>query len=230
MYGVKLKIWGDYASFNRPEMKAERVSYEVITPSACRGILEAIYWKPQFRWVIDRIHVLKPIQFIPLRRNELEGKISAKNIKTAMATGKGNLSIAIEDHRVQRSAMILKDVAYGVEAHFELTEPENPDNTPGKHLAVFTRRVQKGQYFHHPYLGCREFPAQVMLVNTFPPCPDALRGTRDLGYIFHDFLFKEDPKGEVVESHRGRRLKAEPRFFHAVLEDGVLIVPPLQEV
>ena len=123
-FGVKLLIRGDYASFNRPEMKVERVSYDVITPSAARGILEAIYWKPEMRWVVDKLHVINPFRFTHLRRNEVACKISARNITSAMKNGNGDLGIAVEDHRQQRAAIILKDVRYGIEAHVEVLKPE----------------------------------------------------------------------------------------------------------
>jgi len=228
-YGIKLLIWGDYASFNRPEMKVERVSYDVITPSAARGILEAIYWKPEMRWVVDKLRVLNPIRLTHIRRNEVDCKISAKNITSAMKTGKGNLAIAVEDHRQQRAAMILKDVRYGIEAHVEVLKPEPKDGKPienpeAKHLRQFKDRTQKGGYFHHPYLGTREFPGNFKLVEEFPACHESLRGERDLGYMLHDILFVRDPKGKVIESNQGYRLKAEPRFFPAVMRDGAIDV------
>ena len=142
-YGVKLRVWGDYALFTRLEMKVERVSYDVMTPSAARGILEAIYWKPAIRWIVDRIHVLKPIQFENIRRNELSNKVSvnAKIIKE----GTQPVCQYIEDDRQQRASLVLKDVAYVIEAHFELTGVDAADS--GKHLAIFERRVQKGAMF-----------------------------------------------------------------------------------
>lgn len=140
-YGVKLKVWGDYALFTRLEMKVERVSYDVMTPSAARGILEAIYWKPAIRWIVDRIHILKPIQFENIRRNELSNKVSV-NAKI-MREGTQPVCQYIEDDRQQRASLVLKNVAYVIEAHFELTSVDTAD--PGKHLAIFERRVKKGQ-------------------------------------------------------------------------------------
>lgn len=237
-YGVKLEVWGDYASFNRPEMKVERVSYEVMTPSAARGILEAIYWKPQIRWVIDRIRVLAPIRFTHVRRNEVDCRIPARNVEVAMAGRTSSLGIAIEEHRQQRAAMILRDVRYGIEAHLDVLEPAGPDMNPqdhpeAKHLASFKRRAGKGQYFHHPYFGCREFPAHYRLIEDeekFPPCPAELGGERNLGYLLWDVFFEEDPEGPVVESSRGRRLRANPRFFTARMRDGLIEIPPLAEI
>jgi CRISPR-associated protein Cas5d len=235
-YGIKLKVWGDYASFNRPEMKVERVSYDCITPSAARGILEAIYWKPQMRWTIDRIHVLAPIRFTHIRRNEIDCKISTKGksgVGSAMKAGSGSLGIAIEDHRQQRAAMILCDVCYGIEAHLEVLHADpgeaNNHKPEAKHLDIFNRRANKGQYFHHPYLGVREFPASFEKSEGFPPCPDELRGKRDLGYMLHDIAFIPDPKGRVIESNTGKKLTAQPRFFRAEMSDGVIDVPPLEK-
>jgi len=233
-YGVKLEVWGDYASFNRPEMKVERVSYEVMTPSAARGILEAIYWKPQIRWVIDRIRVLAPIRFTHVRRNEIDSRIPAGTIETAIRGRPAALGIAVEDHRQQRAAMILRDAHFGIEAHLDVLDPAASTGArlahpEGKHLEAFKRRAEKGQYFHHPYLGCREFPASFRLVpdgHQFPACPPELRGERDLGLILWDVGFEEDPKGLVVESSRGRHLRATPRFFQAVMKDGLIEVPP----
>jgi CRISPR-associated protein Cas5d len=232
-YGIKLLVWGDYASFNRPEMKVERVSYDVITPSAARGILEAIYWKPEMRWVIDKLHVLNPICFTHVRRNELDCKIATKNIKSAMKTDEGKLGISIEDHRQQRAAIVLKDISYGIEAYVEVLEPEQKNGKPiespeAKHLRQFKDRAQNGGYFHHPYLGTREFPASFKLVEDFPSCNETLKGDRDLGYMLHDMLFYPDPKGKIIESNKGSRIDAEPRFFRAIMRDGVIDVPPLE--
>ena len=122
-YGIRLEVWGSYACFTRPEMKVERVSYDVITPSAARSILEAIYWKPQIRWHVRRLHVLAPIQFTNIRRNEVASKISARTAATAMKAGSGNLGLNIEEDRQQRAALVLKDVRYGIEADFEVLDP-----------------------------------------------------------------------------------------------------------
>ncbi|MEW6114572.1 MAG: type I-C CRISPR-associated protein Cas5c [Thermodesulfobacteriota bacterium] len=229
-YGVKLKVWGDLASFNRPEMKVERVSYEVMTPSAARGVLEAIYWKPEMKWIVDAIHVLNPIRFTHIRRNEIDCKVPAGTVGTAMKGRRGDLGIVIEDHRQQRAAMVLREVCYGIQAHVEVLDLGDSSGSPeAKHLEMFKRRAQKGQCFHHPYLGCREFPAAFELVETFPPCPDELKGERDLGFILHDIAFLPDKAGTVIESGDGARLRAEPRFFRARLVNGVIQVPPMQE-
>ncbi len=220
-YGITLEISGDYALFSRPEMKVERVSYDVITPSAARGLLEAIYWKPQIRWVIDRIHVLNPIRFTNFRRNEIDTKIpirGATGVKAAMTSGQGNLGVAVDEHRQQRAAMLLRDVRYRIEAHFDNLSGDEP----GKHLDMFSRRARKGQCFHQPYLGCREFPARFEFVEpgSAPAEPhDSLKGERDLGWMLHDIEFEQAPVTKKVKS-------TTPRFFRAVMRDGVIEVPP----
>jgi CRISPR-associated protein Cas5d len=209
-YGIRLLVQGDYACFTRPEMKVERVSYDVMTPSAARGILEAIHWKPAIRWVVDRIRVLRSIRFESIRRNELGHKIPAGSAQTAMNRGRADLHTIIEDDRQQRAATVLRDVAYVIEAHFELTPLAGPDDNEGKHLDCFNRRASKGQSFHQPYLGCREFPARFELVEVAPPTPDlALLGERDLGWMLHDIDFADGMA---------------PRFFRAVMRDGVIEV------
>lgn len=209
-YGVKLKVWGPRACFTRPEMKVERVSYDVMTPSAARGILEAIYWKPAIRWVVDVIHVLSPIRFENIRRNEIASKMSAQKAHVAMAGEPIALGVFIEDDRQQRAALILREVAYVIESHFELTGAE-PDGE-AKHLDQFNRRARRGQCFHTPYLGCREFPAAFELVEG-PVQGSAHSGERDLGWMLHD-----------VDYHR----RMEPRFFRAMMRDGIVRVPPFE--
>lgn len=231
-YGIKLKVWGDFACFTRPEMKVERVSYDVMTPSGARGILEAIYWKPQILWVIDRIHVLKPIQFTSIRRNEVASKASASTAKSAMNAGKGDLGIIIEEDRQQRAAMVLRDVAYVIEAHFEILDSrfekdgrELPMNdNAGKHLDMFNRRARQGQYFHHPYFGCREFPVNFELIEG--PTPETELSPTDLdkdfGFMLHDIVFDQDPKTKAVKH-------TTPKFFRAVMKNGVIEVPPFHQ-
>jgi len=209
-YGITIRVQGKYALFTRPEMKVERVSYDVITPSAARGIIEAVYWKPAIKWVIDRIHVLKEIQFTNIRRNEVGSKISTRNVEQAMK-GKRSapLYLSVTDDRQQRASMVLKDVDYVIEAHFEMTAQAGEEDTPEKHYNIILRRLRKGQHFHQPYLGTREFPAQVELIEdgNIPPSP--LRGERDLGWMLYDLDFS-DPKD------------IRPQFFRATLRDGVL--------
>jgi len=231
-YGVRLEVWGEFAAFNRPEMKVERVSYDVMTPSAARGLLEAIYWKPEMRWVVDEIRVLAPIRFTQVRRNEIETTIPVKGatgVAQAMRTGRGFLGLEVQSARQQRAAMVLRDVRYGIAAHVEILE-RGPEPSPeAKHLEMFKRRAARGQYFHQPYLGVREFPAHFRLVEDLAAPPDELAGEKDLGFMLHDIQYRESPVGTVVETHRGRRMEATPRFFHAVMVDGVLPVPPLGE-
>lgn len=228
---ISLHIWGDLACFTRPEMKVERVSYDIITPSAARGIFEAIYWKPQIRWVIDRIRVLKPIRFTSLRRNEVGSKIPAGSAKTTMKRGSGDLALIIEDDRRQRAATLLRDVAYVIEAHFDiLDESEHP----AKHLDCFNRRARRGQCFHRPYLGCREFPADFSLIEPPEyPMPESElapeQRDRDFGYMLHDIVYTPGEKKDfdTINSNTGEKLKAEARFFRAKMNDGVIDVPDL---
>jgi CRISPR-associated protein Cas5d len=216
-YGVKLKVWGDLACFTRPEMKVERLSYEVMTPSAARGILEAIYWKPEIQWVVDRIHVLKPIRFTNIRRNEVSDKISVKNVREVMSGGRDTLCLLVEDSRQQRAATILRDVAYVIEAHFEVLGGQDG---AAKHAEMFQRRAAKGQFFHRPYLGCREFPADFQLLEGEAPS-STLKGEQDLGYMLHDIAFDQDPATKTLKN-------ATPRFFAAKLINGVMDVPPFK--
>jgi CRISPR-associated protein Cas5d len=210
-YGVRLLVSGDYACFTRPEMKVERVSYDVITPSAARGILEAVYWKPAIRWVVEKIHVLKPIRFQSIRRNEVGRKAPVGGIRKAMnAESLEGLVLAVEDERQQRAATVLVDVAYVIEARFELTEKTGPDDKEGKHLDIFNRRARKGQCFHQPCLGTREFPARFSLLEQDAPVPAAIQDCPDLGFMLWDI------------DHAGDRSSL---FFRAQLEKGVLRVP-----
>lgn len=214
-YGIKLHIWGERACFTRPEMKVERVSYDVITPSAARGILEAIHWKPAIRWQVDRIHVLKPIRFESIRRNEVGSKVSARNVLSAMkAKSTQDLYTVADEDRQQRAATVLRDVAYVIEAHFELTDKAGADDNEGKHLDQFKRRARKGQCFHQPCMGTREFPAHFALLEEADGWPtSALSDTdknRDLGWMLHDIDFAA---GNA------------PRFFRAEMKGGVIEVP-----
>lgn len=211
-YGVKLKVWGDYACFTRPEIKAERVSYDVITPSAARGILEAIHWKPAIRWVIDRIHVLNEIRFENIRRNEVASKIAERTVADAMRGKPVALWLDVTADRQQRATLLLRDVVYVIEAHFEMTDQATEEDTPNKHYNMFVRRARKGQCFHRPYLGCREFPAQFELIEDDTIEPSVHRGERDLGWMLLDIDFKDGMT---------------PHFFRAVMRDGVIDVPPM---
>lgn len=193
-YGMKLHVWGEYACFTRPEMKVERVSYDVMTPSAARGLLEAIYWKPSIRWVIDRIHVMRPIQLMNIRRNELGGRLAASAISAGMKKG-APVQTFIEEDRQQRASLVLRDVEYVIEAHFEFTSDE--DRNEGKHMDQFNRRAKRGQYFHKPYLGCREFPADFELVEGDVP-KSQLTGEQDLGYMLLDIDYANDYQAQFA--------------------------------
>lgn len=214
--GVGLRVWGAYACFTRPEMKVERVSYDAMTPSAARGILEAVYWKPEIRWVVQRIHVLRAIRFANLRRNEVGCKVSIKGATgavQAMKTGRGRLGIFVEDERQQRAATVLRDVEYLIEARFDVVEGDDP---AAKHYEMFRRRAEKGQCFHRPYLGCREFDCQFTWHDGEPPDGAyADVAERDLGVMLHDIDFDNDMT---------------PRFFQAVMRRGVIDVPPFPAV
>ena len=211
---ISLEVWGDYACFSRPEMKVERVSYDVMTPSAARGLIEAIFWHPGLRWVIDRIQVCEPIRFTNIRRNEVKDVISARTVKTVMDQGQGDLYLATPDSIQQRAAMILKDVRYVIDAHFELTDKAAPSDNAGKFQEMTRRRIEKGQFYHQPCFGVREFPAHFQMCAERPACPDELKGERDLGWMLLDMDYS-DPAN------------IRPKFFRAVMRDGVIEVPPL---
>ena len=218
-YGIRLLVWGERACFTRPEMKVERVSYDVITPSAARGILEAIHWKPAIRWHIDRVHVLKPIRFESIRRNEVGGKLSPGSVTKAMKAGStAGLACYVDEDRQQRAATVLRDVRYLIEAHFELTGRAGPDDSVGKHLDIFNRRARKGQCFHAPCLGVREFPASFELLEEGTPVPEGdacVEPDKDLGWMLHDIDFANGMT---------------PRIFRALMKNGVLEVPTWQAV
>lgn len=209
--GVKVRVWGDLALFSRPEMKVERCSYDMMTPSAARGILEAIYWHPGLSWVIDRIHVRKPIQFTSIRRNEVKSKISANNVLTVMNGGDKPLYISSKEDIVQRAAILLRDVDYVIEAHFEMTEQANSSDNPGKFKDIVMRRLRRGECYHMPYFGCREFPANFELYEDEEVDTAYQDEKKDLGYMLYDFDYT-DPED------------IQPIFFRAVLSDGVLDV------
>ena len=213
-YGIRLLVRGDRACFTRPEMKVERVSYDMLTPSAARGILEAIHWKPAILWVIDRIHVLRPIRFQSFRRNEVGARMSASLAERGMRAGAvAGLGLVVEDERQQRAATLLRDVEYLIEAHFEMTTKAGPEDSEAKHLSMFNRRADAGQCFHRPCLGTREFPAEFELLPPGAPPPASLlpadQKGRDLGWMLHDIDFAA-----------GRT----SWFFRARLVDGVLDV------
>lgn len=209
---VSLEVWGDYALFTRPETKVERVSYDIITPSAARGILEAVYWHPGLKWVVDRIYVCSPIRFSNVRRNEVKAIINSRSAKTVMDKRKGTLYLNTKSEIQQRAAMVLRDVRYVIEAHFEMTENTAPSDNPGKFQDTIRRRIEKGQFYHQPYFGCREFPVNFKKCTEIPECPEELKGEKDLSWMLWDLDYSD--KENIY-----------PLFFRAVLHDGVLEVP-----
>lgn len=207
-----LELSGPYACFTRPEMKVERVSYDVMTPSAARACFEAILWKPAIRWHVRRIEVLKPIRWINLRRNEVAGVVSTRNVQTAMKNGQGDLALYIEDDRQQRAGLFLRDVAYRVHADLEFLPAHDPEARAPKYHEMFERRAAKGQCVNQPYLGTREFAAHFRLIDDKATEPQPIDESRDLGFMLHDLDFSNpaDPQ---------------PRFFRARMEQGVVHVP-----
>lgn len=212
-YGIRILVRGPRACFTRPEMKAERVSYDVITPSAARGLMQAVYWKPAIQWHVDRITVLNEIRFETFRRNEVGSKLGAGDAKAAMSHGKRIALVASED-RQQRATVLLRDVAYLIDYHFTMTDKAGEADTPEKHYNIALRRLRKGQCFTQPCLGCREFPAHVSLVEGDADVPTSFyagSGERGLGWMLYDLDYSdpEHPK---------------PMFFRATMADGVIDV------
>lgn len=210
---ISVEVWGAYALFSRPELKTERVSYDVMTPSAARGLLDAIMWHPGLKWVVDSIHVCAPIRFTNIRRNEVKDTVSARKAQSVMEKG-GELYLATPESIQQRAAMVLRDVHYVIDAHFEMTQRASPTDNPGKFQEMMCRRVEKGQFFHQPCFGVREFPAHFKPCTQLPPCPEELKGEKDLGWMLLDMDYS-DPENIT------------PHFFRATLRDGVLEVPPM---
>ena len=209
-----LEVAGPLACFTRPEMKVERVSYEVMTPSAARAVFESILWKPQIRWRAQCIEVLRPIRWMNLRRNEVKSKVLMPSVVRAMQSGSGQLGIDIEDDHTQRASLLLRDVAYRIHADLELTERSTDPLI--KYAEMFARRARKGQCVNQPYLGCREFAAEFVLVESDTPQPPPIDETRSLGWMLHDLDFSNpsDPQ---------------PRLFDAKLESGRVQVPAFSE-
>jgi len=205
---LAVRVWGDWACFTRPEMKVERVSYPVMTPSAARGILEAIFWKPEFQWQVRQIAVLKPIRYFSILRNEVNSKIA---VSTARSWSKKDGGYYADQDRSQRHTLALRDVAYIIRAE-QILAPHARDINPVKYRDQFRRRVQQGQYYHHPCLGCREFAA---FFGPVTPESQPIKHSEDLGRILFDLKYNSDGTGKGI-----------PVFFNARLENGVLKVPP----
>lgn len=209
-FGVKVKVWGDYALIGRPELKVERYSYDVLTPSAARGMLEAIYWHPGLRYVIDRIYVLNPIRFTSIRRNEVKSKISNNTALSVYNGADKDLYISTKTDIVQRSSTLLADVCYVIEAHFEISQQANESDNPGKFKDILMRRLRRGECYHTPYFGCREFPANFCLYEE-DEISTAYEEVEEmpLGLMLYDLDYS-DPNN------------IQPMFFRAVLTRGIL--------
>lgn len=227
-----LEVWGDFACFTRPEMKVERVSYDVITPSAARAIFEAILWKPAIRWNITSIEVLNPIRWITIRRNEVERIVNTPTEAQLRGESGNPMGLYIEECRQQRAGLLLRDVRYRLHAWFEFIPPQERkynhaaspelwsdtdeqnqvtrmDENEAKYAAMFERRARKGQCFHRPYLGCREFACNFKLIESDTAGPSPIQKTEDLGWMLYDMDFNdpEDPR---------------PLFFRAKMEQGII--------
>lgn len=228
---IHLRTWGELACFTRPEMKVERVSYPVITPSAARGLLESILYKPQFRWSVRRIAVKRPIRFLAFRRNEVKSRLSPRNPEPLLA----------DEDRTQRNTLALREVEYAIEASMHLTalaglprrkpidDEDNGDDTPVKYLAMFQRRVEKGQCFTQPCFGCREFPAHFELTDESGMRVESkLNPDTDLGLMLYD-VFNLDVGADQLP---GKVAKPNPRitFFRAELKNGIVNVPGWTEM
>ena len=203
---IKIEVWGDYACFTRPEMKAERVSYDIITPSAARGLIESIFWHPGLQYHIDKIYLLKPVSFTNVRRNEVEGGLSCSATLAAIKNDKP-MAMYANEQRQQRAAMLLKDVHYVIEAHFSMTSNAAPGDNPMKFKEMLRRRLKKGQFYSQPYFGCREFPANFREWDggEIP----ALKVTQDLGFMLYDMDYSNIAN-------------ITPKFFRAKLVNGVM--------
>lgn len=203
---IKMEVWGEYACFTRPEMKVERVSYDVPTPSAARGMVESVYYHPGLKWHVDKIYVCKPIRFTNILRNEVASKISVSNVLTE-ANGKKRSYIDRSADIQQRATTMLRDVHYVIEAHFEMTDKANPSDNPGKFQDIVKRRLRSGQAYMQPYLGCRECTAHFRLWEggDIPTIDE----TRDLGYMLFDLDYS-DPEN------------IQPMFFRAQMVHGVI--------
>ncbi|GAB6178766.1 type I-C CRISPR-associated protein Cas5c [Desulfotomaculum defluvii] len=229
-----LEVWGDYACFTRPEMKVERVSYDVMTPSSARAIFESILWKPAIKWNITKIEVLNPIKWISVRRNEIGKRVATPTAKQMTGVLGVPMGIFIEDERQQRAGLFLRDVRYRIHGYFEFIIPEQrkknssaspefwadereqtaiirQDETEAKYAAMFERRAKKGQCFHRPYLGCREFACDFKLIKNPDAEPEEpINETRDLGFMLYDMDFERNINNPS------------PLFFRAKIDKGVV--------
>lgn len=218
-YGFKVEITGAYALFTRPELKTERVSFDVITPSAARGILEAVMWKPAIKYVVDEIAVCAPIRYENIRRNELSSKIPYRLPGTAARDlENGSLYQAAGSDRAQRAARVLRHVHYLIAAHFEMTDRAEERDNDGKFADMIKRRLRNGQNFHTPYMGTREFPAKVRLIEEGETPPDPIDEDRNLGLMLYDidYVKERDVNGDEWVS------EFVPLYFWAEMKHGVI--------
>lgn len=233
-YGFKIVVEGDYALFTRPEFKVERVSYDVPTVSAVEGLIKSVYWKPAIRIVVDKIIVFNPIKFTNIRRNEIKSKITQRSVVSQM-NGNGDASLYASEERSQRAGMLLKDVKYGIEFHFELTgnKSEHEDEGEEKHYNIMLRRLRNGQCFRQPCLGCREFSIKkIELVEEFDmtQVDDSLKGDIDLGYMLYGLKF-EDGGIPVNKDWNNPKFsdKADAMYYRPRMIDGVIDVKKYRE-
>lgn len=209
-----LEVTGDYACFSRPEMKVERVSYDLITPSAARAVFEAILWKPEIRWHIRQIELLKPIRWLNLRRNEVGSKVPVGSVKSVMNGNDSTLALYVDEDRQQRAGLFLRDVAYRLHADLSVLPTAAAANPAAKYQEMFERRARKGQCINQPYLGCREFACSFRLVESLETEPAPLPIDQDFGFMLHDLDFTD-------------RANPQPRFFRARMSQGSVSVPEL---
>lgn len=214
-YGFKIMVSGKYALFTRPEMKVERVSYDVPTPSALIGLISSVYWHRGVKYIIDKIYVYNPIKFTNIRRNEVNDKLSKQAVLQQMKGTRDDISIYTKESISQRSSLLLQDVCYGVEFHFELTNEKEENTTEEKCYNILLRRLRKGQHFNQPHLGCREFPAVVTIVDELPK--STLKGEQDFGYMLYDLVYKKSKDGKALND-------ADPRFYRPKMIDGEIDV------
>lgn len=218
-FGFSVEVWGDYACFSRPELKVERVSYEVITPSAARGILESILWKPAIEYVIDQISVCSPINFDNIRRNEIKSKITYRSIENAeKELNDRRLYLSASEERTQRASMVLRNVRYIISGHFILTDKAGSEDSEAKFAAMLKRRLENGQNYSMPYLGVREFPAFLKIINEGEESPKPIKETRSLGLMLYDidYIKNTDKYGkEIITSFK-------PKYFMAEMINGII--------
>ncbi|MFN4291109.1 MAG: type I-C CRISPR-associated protein Cas5c [Permianibacter sp.] len=210
-----LEVTGDYACFSRPEMKVERVSYDLITPSAARAVFEAILWKPEIRWQVRQIELLKPIRWLNLRRNEVGSKVPVGSVKSVMNGNDSTLALYVDEDRQQRAGLFLRDVAYRLHADLNVLPTAAAANPAAKYQEMFERRARKGQCINQPYLGCREFACSFRLVESLETEPAPLPIDQDFGFMLHDLDFTD-------------RTNPQPRFFRAQMRQGSVTVPAFE--